>query len=60
MSTTEPKGPYIYQPYGIQDGKVRWDSGRIYAVSGISDLARIDGLTRDEADRVLEAITRKL
>ena len=25
MSQTEPKGIYVYQPFGMQDGKERWN-----------------------------------
>lgn len=56
MSQQAKDGIYIYQPYGMQDGKERWDEGRIYAISGLSMLATIKGLTKPEADAVLAAL----
>jgi hypothetical protein len=57
MSQQAPKAPYIYQPYGIQDGRERWNAGRIYAIGGLDLLVTIKGLTKAEADRVLAALT---
>lgn len=56
MSDFEPKAPYIYQPYGYQD-REHWASNRIYAIGAINPLATIKGLTREEAERVLAALT---
>ena len=55
MSQSEPKAPYIYQPYGMQD-KEQWFLGRIYGVAGVSNITRIDGLTKAEAEAVLKII----
>lgn len=57
MSETEPDGPYIYQPYGMQDA-AHWSAERIYAVGGLSHLATVKGLTKAEAGRVMSALTR--
>ena len=51
----EPQGPYVYQPFGVFD-KHYWKCGRIYGVAGVDLLARIDGLTKDEAHAVCDAI----
>lgn len=51
----EPKGPYVFQPYGAQD-KAHWDAGRIYGVGGIHPLITIKGLTKEEAFRVIETL----
>lgn len=52
MSQSEPDGPYIYQPYGMQH-REHWKAGRIYGIAGIDALTRIDGLTKDEATLIL-------
>lgn len=57
MSAEEPKGPYIYQPFGMQD-KHHWASGRIWGIGGVSILTKIDGLTKPEAETVLAALTK--
>lgn len=51
---TEPKGPYVYQPYGMQD-KPQWESGRIYGIGGHA--ATIKGLTKEEADAVCKVLS---
>lgn len=52
----EPKWPYIYQPYGMQN-EANWKSGRIYAVSGMgSNLIQIKGLKKREAELLLEFV----
>jgi len=51
----KPDKPYIYQPYGSQD-EVHWGVRRIYGIGGVSVLATIKGLTKDEAELMLEAI----
>jgi hypothetical protein len=56
MSQQELTGPYIYQPYGIQH-RAQWESQRIYGIGGLHLLARIDGLTKDEAGAILDALT---
>lgn len=58
MSQQEPNGPYVYQPHGIFEQP--WAGvtpKRLWAVSGLaSPLARIDGLTREEAHAVCAAL----
>lgn len=56
MSEQSKDGLYVFQPFGMQDGKERWEAGRIYAISGLSMLATIKGLTRSEAEAVLAAL----
>jgi hypothetical protein len=46
MSQAEPKEPYVYQPYSVQNK---------YGVAWVS-IARIDGLTKIEAQAVLAAL----
>lgn len=55
MSETAPTGPYIYQPYGMQDQEY-WECGRVYAIGGLDNLMTVKGLTRSEAKRILEAL----
>lgn len=55
MSDIERTTPYVYQPKGVQD-EPYWRTKRIYAVSGVHPLARIEGLTRGEADVVQQAL----
>lgn len=55
MSQQEPEGLYIYQPYGIQD-RAQWERGRIYGIGGLPLCARIDGLTKSEAEAILKAL----
>jgi hypothetical protein len=52
MSEHEPKGIYIYQPFGIQN-KPQWESGRIYGVGGLPMGTIIEGLTKPEAESML-------
>jgi len=52
----EPKNPYIYQPYGVQD-RDYWERKQIYGISGIG-LATVKGLTEEEATKIL-AILKK-
>lgn len=57
MSQGEPnRGIYVYQPFGIQDGKERWNLRLIYAVGGLPMHTKIEGLTRDGAERVAAAL----
>lgn len=55
MSERAPQGPYVYQPYGMQD-KAHWSAGRIYAIGGLDHLTTIKGLTKDEAARILALV----
>ena len=56
MSERVVKAIYVYQPFGIQDGKERWDLGRIYGVEGHSWFSKINGLTKKEAEAVAIAL----
>ena len=56
MSEDGPKGVYIYQPFGIQDGKERWNLGLIYGVAGLPMHTTIKGLTKEGAERVAAAL----
>jgi len=51
MSEKESDGPYVYQPYGVQD-VLHWKQGRLYAVGGLDRLATVKGLTKGEADSI--------
>lgn len=56
MSDQKPDGPYIYQPYGMQD-KFHWGCGRIYGLDGLgSHLIEIKGLKKDEVKLLLKFI----
>lgn len=55
MSNIEPKAPYVYQPFGIQD-RDKWASGRIYGVAGLALETTITGLLKCEAEAVLAAL----
>jgi hypothetical protein len=59
MSDQKPKGPYVYQPKGIFEQP--WaDAGRLWAVSGLPNpLARIEGLTKEEAQLIVAALQRR-
>lgn len=56
MSETAPEGPYVYQPFGMQDGADRWKRGRIYGVGGVSFYAEIKGLTKAEAESIVRTL----
>jgi hypothetical protein len=55
MSDYEPDKPYVYQPFGMRNVD-HWERGRIYAVSGLHFLAKIEGLTKVEAEAVRDAL----
>lgn len=48
-----PKGPYVYQPFGWFGHQF---GDRIYGVSGVHVLAKIDGLTKEEAHAICDAL----
>ena len=52
---TEPHEPYIYQPYGKQEPPY-WNSSRIWGIAGVSPLATLRGLTREEAERIVRVL----
>jgi hypothetical protein len=59
MSQQEPTGPYVYQPYGAVTHPDRAKTGRLYGVAGVDYAATIQGLTKDEAERIVIALQRK-
>jgi len=52
MSSQEPTGWYVYQPYGTLEGK----GNRLYGVAGVHHHAIIKGLTKEEAETVCLAL----
>ena len=50
--TEEPIEPYVYQPYGIQDSRVLWDSQKVYGVAG--GLFTIKGISKQLATKIVE------
>lgn len=56
MSIIEREGLYVYQPYGIQDGKERWNFGLIYGVGGLPNLSEIKGVTKRGAELIVQAL----
>ncbi len=58
MSEREPNGPYIYQPFGPVSHPDRKATGRFYGVGGVSMQATIQGLTKREAERIVEVLDR--
>lgn len=58
MSEHAPKGYYVYQPFGSVSHPDRAKSGRLYGVGGLPFEARCDGLTREEAEAIVEVLTR--
>lgn len=55
MSEQSKETPYIYQPFGMQHAD-HWSQGRIYAIAADSPLMRIEGLTKDEAEKLLPIV----
>ncbi len=53
----EPDGPYIYQPFGSVTHPEHNAAGRLWAIAGLHRLATVQGLTKQEAARVLAALT---
>ena len=58
MSEIAPEGPYIFQPYGMQD-EPYWTTGRIYAIGGLNLFTEIKGLTKEEANKILDVLKHK-
>ena len=56
MTDKAPKGPYVYQPYGTGWNPERTKAGRLYAIGGLPPFAVVDGLTRVEAEALLETL----
>jgi len=55
----EPKGPYVYQPYGISDiyNNINGEQ-RLWGVGGVSLYTEIKGLTKEEANAIVDALER--
>lgn len=58
MSEQSRAGIYVYQPFGIQHPD-KWKSGRIYGIGGLPMEATCHGLTKQEAEAVLDALLRQ-
>lgn len=58
MSEQAPDGIYVYQLFGIQDGKERWDAGRIYAIGGLPIGTEARGFTKPEAHAIHVALVK--
>lgn len=58
MSEQAPDGPYIYQPFGSVSHPEHNKAGRLWAIGGLHHLATVKGLTKEEAQRVLAALTK--
>ena len=56
MSESDPRGPYVYQPFGTVHGRNPLNSRRIYAVGGVRG-ATITGLLKAEAEAILEVMS---
>src|SRR5689334_24615399 len=49
-------GPYVYQPFGSVTHLEHNKAGRLWAVSGLHHLARIEGLTKAEAEGIVQLL----
>lgn len=58
MSDREPTEPYVYQPFGSVSHPVYNAAGRLWGIGGLPHLVRIEGLTKDEAARILAALKK--
>jgi hypothetical protein len=64
MVSTEPTGPYVYQPYGSSTNPRHNVAGRLWGVAGLVDhpidygLVTIKGLTKEEATVVCTALLK--
>jgi hypothetical protein len=59
MSEGAPDRPYIYQPFGSVSDRAHAAAGRLWGIGGVSLLTTIKGLTKDEAQRVLDAFAQE-
>lgn len=55
MKQPKDNNPYVFQPHGITDPFYRQEK-RFYGVGGLSVVADIKGLTREEADCIVAAL----
>ena len=58
MTEREPDGPYVYQPFGPVSHPDRGKTGRLFGVGGLDMQATIQGLTREEAEAVVDALIK--
>ena len=66
MTSQKPSGPYVYQPIGAlelpndrDDGNRELrGAGRLWGVGGVGFLTQIKGLTKPEAEAIVEALER--
>lgn len=49
---SEPKAPYVYQPFGIMDR----DDGKLWGVAGIKGKPDIRGVTKSQANDIVEIL----
>ena len=58
---SEPSRPYVYQPKGPchPADRLYAEAGRLWGVSGIHPLARIEGLTKQEAEAIVEVLNQR-
>jgi hypothetical protein len=59
MTEIAPEAPYIYKSFGFQD-RDRRKAGRIYAIGGLPEPAVVKGLTKEEARKILLALTNDI
>lgn len=57
MSDQVPIGLYVYQPFGTVTHPNRAKSGRLFGVGGLPHEARCEGLTRQEAEAIVRALS---
>ena len=55
MSDQEKRGPYVYQPFGVQHPD-HWKTGRIYGIGGLPLEATCRGFTKPEAEAICAAL----
>jgi hypothetical protein len=58
MSEHQPDGLYVYQPFGSVSHPDRAKSGRLFGVGGLPYEAKCQGLTRQEAEAIVAALTK--
>lgn len=56
MSEQTVRGAYVYQPFGTCTHPERATTGRLYGVGNLPLWAKCEGLTREEAHAVANAL----
>ncbi len=56
MVKAEPTGPYVYQPFGSASDPEHEAAGRLWGVGGVSEYTEIKGLTKEEAEAVVDGV----